>query len=127
MGTREYCNETASRFGDRLFGQSQGVEIVIEPFVLHQGGMVALLDDAASIEHENPVGSLNCAQPMRDYKCRLTRGTRKGDRLLFYGFIDISIAGSGRKVACPLFVTSGVLGRDIQLCGELWIAGRRAL
>ena len=50
MDSREYriracCNKTASRFGNGLFGQPQGVEIAIEPFSFHQGEVVALLGD----------------------------------------------------------------------------------
>ena len=58
----------ALRFRDRLFGQPQGVEIVIESLVLHQRRMVALLHDSASIEHEDSIGALNRAEPVRDDK-----------------------------------------------------------
>ena len=55
----------------RLFGQSQGVEIVIEPFSFHEGEVVALLDDASVVEYDDSVGSLNGAQPMRHDERRL--------------------------------------------------------
>ena len=60
-GSRESSNKMASRFGDHLFGQSQGVEIVIQPFSFYEREVVALLDDASVVEHEDSVGSLNGA------------------------------------------------------------------
>ena len=43
---------------------------MIEPFSLHEGEVVALLDDASVVEHKDSVDTLNGAEPMRHDECR---------------------------------------------------------
>ena len=41
------------------FDESQGVEILVEPFMVHQFGMGAGFHEASFVEDKDPIGSLN--------------------------------------------------------------------
>src|SRR4249920_2988563 len=52
------------------FGEPKGVEILVEPFTVHQFGMGTCFSEAAFVEHEDAISSLDGCQAVGDHKGR---------------------------------------------------------
>ena len=52
------------------FGESKAVEVLVEPFTVHQFGMGAGFNEASFVEDENSISSLDGRQAVGDHKGR---------------------------------------------------------
>jgi hypothetical protein len=52
------------------FDKPEGIEVLVEPFAVHQFGMGAAFHEAPLVEHEYTISSLDSRQPVSDYKRR---------------------------------------------------------
>jgi hypothetical protein len=50
------------------FNEPEGVEVLVEPFMIHQFGMSAGFHEAPFVENEDAIGSLNRRQAVGDDK-----------------------------------------------------------
>ena len=62
----------AISFGDLRgeFGESKGIEVLVEPFLVEQFGMGAGFHEAPFVEDENAIGPLDGRQAVGDHKSR---------------------------------------------------------